>query len=165
MPINCVNWYEAYAFCIWDGGFLPSEAEWGYAAAGGDAQLEYPWGSVSPGTQSQFAIIGCDYPSGSGACTSVGNLAPVGTAALGAGRWGQLDLMGDVVQWNIDWYASPYVDPCIDCGDFTVPRGGSRVLRGASFSASATSSPVATRDYSAPLTQSGFFGVRCARTP
>ena len=26
-PINCVNWYEAYAFCIWDGGFLPSEAD------------------------------------------------------------------------------------------------------------------------------------------
>jgi formylglycine-generating enzyme required for sulfatase activity len=27
LPINCVNWYEAYAFCIWDGGFLPSETE------------------------------------------------------------------------------------------------------------------------------------------
>src|ERR1017187_1370713 len=21
LPINCVNWWEAYAFCIWDGGF------------------------------------------------------------------------------------------------------------------------------------------------
>jgi formylglycine-generating enzyme required for sulfatase activity len=29
LPINCVNWWESYAFCIWDGGFLPSEAEWG----------------------------------------------------------------------------------------------------------------------------------------
>jgi formylglycine-generating enzyme len=24
LPVNCVNWFEAYAFCIWDGGFLPS---------------------------------------------------------------------------------------------------------------------------------------------
>ncbi len=35
LPINCANWWESYAFCIWDGGFLPSEAEWEYVAAGG----------------------------------------------------------------------------------------------------------------------------------
>jgi formylglycine-generating enzyme required for sulfatase activity len=35
LPINTANWFESYAFCIWDGGFLPSEAEWEYAAPGG----------------------------------------------------------------------------------------------------------------------------------
>src|ERR1019366_7060298 len=44
LPMNCVNWFEAYAFCIWDGGFLASEAEYELAAAGGSEQRRFPWG-------------------------------------------------------------------------------------------------------------------------
>ncbi len=56
----------------------------------------------------QYAIYGCDYPDGSGSCTGAANIAPVGTATLGAGCWGQLDLAGNVWEWNLDWYVGSY---------------------------------------------------------
>jgi formylglycine-generating enzyme len=161
LPINCVTWQEAYAFCIWDGGFLPSEAEWEYAGAGASAQREYPWGSTDPGTGNQYAIYNCDYPpNGAGACDT----APVGTAALGAGRWGQLDLAGEVFEWTLDWYAS-YVDPCTDCARLTATSD--RADRGGSFGFGGNASYLfaSSRHHDAPTTRFNYVGFRCARTP
>jgi formylglycine-generating enzyme len=44
--LNCVPWYVLFAFCVWDGGRLPTDAEWGFALAGGDEQRPFPWGTV-----------------------------------------------------------------------------------------------------------------------
>jgi sulfatase modifying factor 1 len=168
LPINFVNWYESYAFCIWGGGFLPSEAEWEYAAAGGSQQREYPWGSAAPGTSSQYAIYAdattgeCFYPSFA-PCSGVANIAPVGYAALGAGLWGQLDLAGDVWEWNIDWYAYSYVDPCTDCAGFAA--ASNRVVRGGDFGDDASHLLLATRYAESPGARLSFIGFRCARSP
>lgn len=162
LPMNCVDWYEAYAFCIWDGGFLPSEAEWEYAAAGGDGQREYPWGSTDPGMSSLYLISDCNYPPGSNACSGVVDIAPVGTGTLGAGRWGQLDLAGDLAEWTLDWYA-PYVDPCEDCvylTDFSY-----RVIRGGSFGTDTQDVFPQARDGDTPGSRNSFYGFRCARSP
>jgi sulfatase modifying factor 1 len=165
LPIDCVNWYEAYAFCIWDGGFLPSEAEWEYAAAGGNQQREYPWGGAAPGTASQYAIYDCHYPNGSSMCSAAGtqNIAPVGTAGAGAGLFGQLDLAGNVWQWNLDWYATSYT-PCSDCADTTA--SSYRVFRGGSFNLDTTALlPSVTFYFGPPAYRSALNGFRCARTP
>jgi formylglycine-generating enzyme required for sulfatase activity len=156
LPINCVDWYEAYAFCIWDGGFLPSEAEWEYVAAGGSQQLEYPWGSMDPGTANQYAIYFNNYTA------NPTDIAPVGTATLGAASWGQLDMAGEVSQWNLDWYAT-YVDPCTNCAYLTT--GSDRVFRGGGFDVNALGLLPPIRQYNDPSLHDSSFGVRCARTP
>jgi formylglycine-generating enzyme required for sulfatase activity len=114
LPINCVNWYEAYAFCIWDGGYLPTTAEWFYASTGGDQQRPYPWGSTAPGTSNQYAIYGCYYNgSGDNTCTGATNIAPVGSATAGAGRWGHLDLFGNLLAWHMGGTGNSVCNDCV----------------------------------------------------
>ena len=161
LPINCVTWQEAFAFCIWDGGFLPSEAEWEYAAAGGSQQREYPWGTAAPGTANQYAIYACHYPGGA-SCSGLANIAPVGTATLGAGFWGQLDLAGNLWQWNLDSYVG-YVDPCTDCAFATA--GSRRVFRGGMFNSLTTDLFPPSRSGGMPTARDYAVGLRCARTP
>jgi formylglycine-generating enzyme required for sulfatase activity len=162
-PISCVNWWESCAFCIWDGGFLPSEAEWEYAAAGGTQEREYPWGTAAPGTANQYGIYDCYYPTEPSYC-SLASIAPVGTATLGAGLWGQLDLSGELEEWNLDWYV-PYVDPCIDCASLT--PAAYRAMRGGSFWLSPANGAPPVRGRNAPAFRGNYtgFGFRCARSP
>jgi len=168
LPITCLDWYEAHAFCIWDGGFLPSEAEWRYAAAGGDEERMYPWGSTAPGTASQYAMYDCYYPSGTaGNCTSLANVAKVGTATLGVGRYGQLDLSGSVWEWDLDVYAAKFANPCTDCANLT--GGTDRILPGGGFHTGLMPYMLSYNRMSVnyATTYRGDYGVgvRCARTP
>ncbi len=163
LPINCVTWFEAYAFCIWDGGFLPSEAEWEYAAAGGSQQREYPWGSTDPGATNQYAIYNCDYGDDGGTCASIASMAPVGSAPLGAGLWAQLDLAGEVFEWTLDWYA-PYVNPCVDCAYLTT--AADRATRGGNYAGIALNLTASDRTYyDDPTDSDNVIGFRCARPP
>jgi formylglycine-generating enzyme required for sulfatase activity len=165
-PINCVTWTEAYAFCIWDGGFLPSEAEWNYAAAGGTEQRVYPW-SV-PATITTVDCSYANYYGGAGGtyCVApgVGGTNPVGVLSpKGDGKWGHVDLAGNVWEWTLDWDAS-YATPCTDCASLS--SGTARVIRGGGYAAAATSELASFRGSDAPTNRySGFVGMRCARTP
>ena len=168
LPITCLDWYEALGFCIWDGGFLPSEAEWEYAAAGGDEQRMYPWGATAPGTDSKYAMYDCYYPTGkAGNCTSLANVAKVGTTTLGAGRFGQLDLSGSVWEWDLDVYSAKYDNPCTDCANLS--GGTDRVLPGGGFHTGLMpymlSSNRTSLNYATTYRGDYGVGVRCARVP
>jgi sulfatase modifying factor 1 len=114
LPVTCVTWHEIAAFAIWDGGFLPSQAEWNYAASGGSEQRELPW-SAPP----RSLIIDCTYanylgPTSGHPCS--GNPTTVGSySPKGDGKWGNADLGGNVAEWVLDWFADPLPASCDNC--------------------------------------------------
>jgi sulfatase modifying factor 1 len=171
LPISNVGWDEAYAFCIWDGAFLPSEAEWNYAAAGGSDQRMFPWSAAFPPGSSDIGCTEAFYStcSSSALPSAVGSVSPAGD-----GKWGQADLAGNVEEYSLDWSAN-YTNPCSNCTDVTVTGAGGRSLRGGGFllyspggtSLLTASARLSTGTFATgtgvPRTSTN--GVRCARAP
>lgn len=86
----------------------------------------------------------------------------MGTAPRGMGRWGQLDLGGELEQWSLDW-AEPYVDPCTDCANLT--GSGSRAVGGSEFAEVFTALLPSTHAAGTPSSHGVSYGIRCARSP
>lgn len=153
-PINCVSWYTAFMFCVWDGGRLPTEAEWFYAAAGGAEQRAFPWSK--PAYEREIDLTFAVY----------GDLPPdeVGSRrGMDDGLYGHHDLAGNVREWVLDTGGSldEYAfDPCVDCA---VLVDGDKVHRGGDSRADATRARTAYRSADPPDQLSTWIGVRCAR--
>jgi formylglycine-generating enzyme required for sulfatase activity len=155
-PINCMTWYEAFAFCVWDGGRLPTEAEWEFAAAGGNENRLFPWGNdLTAPLPALYAANG-----NSGA-------VPVGSRPAGNGRWDHADLAGSMAEWTFDWHALNWYTTtqsgCFDCANLTVETY--RTGRGGAFPNQPERLRAASRigfyeDY-----HDGGYGIRCARAP
>ncbi|XYI01070.1 formylglycine-generating enzyme family protein [Sorangium sp. So ce1128] len=167
LPMNCLSWYIAFAFCAWDGGRLPTEAEWNYAAAGGDEQREYPWSTPPEDTtiDGDHAAYDCTGDGPDTESCAFEDIRPVGSrSTMGDGRWRQADLAGNMLEWALDWYADYTADlPCDDCANLTAASG--RVVRGGSFGSSESYLRSAFRREHDPMAPNGYVGVRCARNP
>lgn len=151
-PVGCVSWYVAFAFCAWDGGRLPSEAEKSFAATGGSEQRVYPWSSppASATIDSTYATYDTSAP------RNVGAVSPKGD-----GRWGHADLAGNISEWSLDAYADALPTPCTDCVALSTPT--LRVRNGGGFDENAS---LAKNDYrygGTPGVVLGRTGLRCAR--
>jgi sulfatase modifying factor 1 len=163
LPMNCLSWHVAFAFCAWDGQRLPTEAEWNYAAAGGAEQRLYPWGNTMP--DAAHAVYDCTGDGSPAAECAFTDILEVGKKPLGKGKWGQMDMSGSVWEWNMDLYQDPYALPCVDCANLVDPAAIHRTIRGGAFPHQALGLLTENRFHADPDIPNNAIGLRCAKTP
>jgi formylglycine-generating enzyme required for sulfatase activity len=123
-PICKVNWYDAKAYCEWlsettgKNYDLPTEAQWEYAAKGGEKSKQYTYS----GSDNINEVAWYDETTYERGPMPVGRLKP--------NELGIHDMSGNVWEWCLDFYAkytsSKKNDPVgPSTGHFKVVRGGS----------------------------------------
>jgi formylglycine-generating enzyme required for sulfatase activity len=156
-PMNCLTWYLAFAFCAWDGGRLPTEAEWLFAALGGDQQRVYPWGDDEPTRDRASFDCRAD---GNPDC-SFTDVVLVGTLPAGRGAFGHFELAGNLLEWLLDSY-DPYPVPCNDCANLR--DQSDRITRGGFYGEPPDALRNDERGHSTTTLHAAQVGVRCARS-
>jgi formylglycine-generating enzyme len=175
LPMMCVSFDDAAAYCKWAGGALPTEAQWEYAARGPEERL-FPWGDDWDRTRCNSAEYQAGRALNDGAAAqawwnaapqtaeaAVGYLRPVGSFPEGASWCGALDMAGNLWEWCRDrfderFYASPAArEKNPEC---TTKRSRDRIMRGGSLNFDATRCRGANRNWYNPDVRFDFFGLR-----
>ncbi len=146
-PMIFVSWYGANAFAKWAGGRLPTEAEWEYAARGGNKSRGYKYSGSNNIDNVAW------YSGNSGRRThQVGTKSP--------NELGIYDMSGNVWEWCHDWYDKKYYKKSLRNNPRGPANGSYRVLRGGSWS---DGSILWNRFWYNPDGTGNVFGFRVAR--
>lgn len=123
-PVTHVSWNDAESFCKWEGGHLPTEAQWEYAARG-PQKNDFPWGNIY---NPHLANHGSFSEDGADARDGWIGLAPIGSFPDGMTPTGIYDLAGNASEWVADYYDR-------DEDGFGYPRAAATDPKGPAFSA------------------------------
>lgn len=153
-PVEHVSWNDCQSFITKLNSLtgltfrLPTEAEWEFAARGGNKSQGYTYSGSNI-----LGEVGCydNYPSGH---RNAKSYAP--------NELGIYDMSGNVSEWCQDWYSSTYYSSSPST-DPTGPASGSyRVSRGGSWGDDATCCRCAYRNYNTPSYTNNYVGLRLA---
>jgi formylglycine-generating enzyme required for sulfatase activity len=150
LPVSCVGWSSANAFCLAVGKRLPREIEWENAARG-TTPIRYPWGGGH----------GCGVAAtlaGETTNRSCSGKRPshVGAHLGGASPYGVLDMSGNVEEWVADWYAD-------SVSELSPRAGASHVLRGGGWLSAPSLARTTSRNWGSVREAGPNVGFRCAR--
>jgi formylglycine-generating enzyme required for sulfatase activity len=151
-PVVNVTWQEAQAFCAWLGGRLPTEAEWEFAARGGQEGYRYPSGNSISHEEANFdGVEGRD---------QFAKAAPVGQ--FPPNPFGLFDMLGNVWEWCLDWYGEAYYAKSPEQDPQGPETGERKVVRGGSFTSDPGRLRLSYRGHLKPEERWVFTGFRCA---
>ena len=155
LPVEEVSWEDCQTFirklnALTGKTFrLPTEAEWEYAARGGNKSRGYKYSGSN--TLSNVAWYDDN---------SSNKTHPVAT--LASNELGIYDMSGNVWEWCNDWYSTSYYTSASQTNPTGPNSGSSRVCRGGSWSYDARSCRVSFRSGYNPTNRLGNLGLRLA---
>ena len=185
-PVVGVNWKQATAFCIWRSRFLeshlrskgdaianefrlPTEAEWEWAARGGNTFSPYPWGG--PYTRNDKGCFLANFKPLRGNYIDDGGATTVIVGHYPPNDFGLYDMAGNVSEWtndafdessyNFTWDMNPsYI---YNAKDTDAPALKRKVVRGGSWKDVAYYLQVASRAYEFQDSSKCYIGFRCVQ--
>ncbi len=132
-PVVQVSWHDAAAYAAWSGKRLPTEAEWEFAARGGQPPgNRFPWGDeLEPGGRHLMNVWQGKFPVHN--TMADGHYGPAPAKSYRANAYGLYQMTGNVWEWCWDWFDPEYYNRS-SAENPTGPQiGERRVMRGGSY--------------------------------